>query len=46
MIAKITTGAGFRGSLDYLMSRKADKGQAAQLEAEVETAESIIEFLF
>jgi len=29
VIAKITTGAGFRGSLDYLMSRKADGGQGA-----------------
>jgi len=30
VIAKITTGAGFRGSLDYLMSRKADGGQGAR----------------
>jgi hypothetical protein len=30
MIAKITTGAGFHGTLDYLMSRKPEKRQDAQ----------------
>jgi hypothetical protein len=43
MIAKITTGAGFRGTLDYLMNQKSEKGRGGSKAAQRESSRAASE---